>query len=301
MILPTLARGLRAGERLFRRLFAIPFCVTIGAIALCSVRPVGHAVLTEPDESRLMARVDALSGQIGSRPTGSPAEQEAIDYLTAELTSLGYIVEEQPVNTSIRDDGPATVTIGSSEIDGVVLRGSGTAGASGLLADADNPPPGGLSDRLVLANRSADLGGRVASFASEGAAGVIVVNVADSLFVDVITPGASIPVVGVRAGDGDLLRDAAGISATITFPSGSVSATNLIARPDDGSACRTLSGAHYDTVTISPGANDNASGVAVVLELAQLIAESGIRDTASHCSAPKSWDSTGASRSRRVS
>ncbi len=51
---------------------------------------------------------------------------------------------------------------------------------------------------------------------------------------------------------------------------------NLIARP---TACppgpRLIVGAHVDTVTGSPGADDNASGVAVLLETAQLIAESG--------------------------
>jgi Zn-dependent M28 family amino/carboxypeptidase len=36
-------------------------------------------------------------------------------------------------------------------------------------------------------------------------------------------------------------------------------------------------GAHYDTVPTTPGANDNASGVAVLLELARLVAESGNR------------------------
>ena len=39
--------------------------------------------------------------------------------------------------------------------------------------------------------------------------------------------------------------------------------------PDDGII---LVGAHYDTVWLSPGADDNASGVAVMLELARLLA-----------------------------
>jgi acetylornithine deacetylase/succinyl-diaminopimelate desuccinylase-like protein len=36
-----------------------------------------------------------------------------------------------------------------------------------------------------------------------------------------------------------------------------------------------LAGAHYDTVPGSPGADDNASGVAAVLELARLLREAG--------------------------
>ncbi len=51
----------------------------------------------------------------------------------------------------------------------------------------------------------------------------------------------------------------------------SVRGVNVLAiKPgDDPSASTMLLGAHYDTVADSPGADDNASGVAVVLELAR--------------------------------
>jgi hypothetical protein len=50
---------------------------------------------------------------------------------------------------------------------------------------------------------------------------------------------------------------------------------NLVARwPGDGEV-RLLIGAHLDTVGGSPGGNDNASGVAVLLEVARILAEAG--------------------------
>ncbi|MGH2765200.1 MAG: M28 family metallopeptidase [Actinomycetota bacterium] len=50
---------------------------------------------------------------------------------------------------------------------------------------------------------------------------------------------------------------------------------NLVARrPGDGDV-RLLIGAHLDTVGGSPGGNDNASGVAVVLELARILSATG--------------------------
>lgn len=50
---------------------------------------------------------------------------------------------------------------------------------------------------------------------------------------------------------------------------------NLVARwPGDGTV-RLLIGAHLDTVGGSPGANDNASGVAVLLEMARVLAQAG--------------------------
>jgi len=49
---------------------------------------------------------------------------------------------------------------------------------------------------------------------------------------------------------------------------------NVIASPPrfDGSQPHRIAGAHLDTVAVAPGAEDNASGVAVMLELARLAA-----------------------------
>ncbi len=49
----------------------------------------------------------------------------------------------------------------------------------------------------------------------------------------------------------------------------SVSGTNLIA--NSGQGCEFIVGAHYDTVAVSPGANDNATGVAVMLAVADQV------------------------------
>ena len=49
---------------------------------------------------------------------------------------------------------------------------------------------------------------------------------------------------------------------------------NVIATPPSSAGVRLLIGAHLDTVAGSPGGNDNASGVAVLLELARALAGS---------------------------
>jgi hypothetical protein len=50
---------------------------------------------------------------------------------------------------------------------------------------------------------------------------------------------------------------------------------NLVAGWPGAGGVRLLIGAHLDTVSGSPGANDNASGVAVLLEMARALAEDG--------------------------
>jgi len=72
---------------------------------------------------------------------------------------------------------------------------------------------------------------------------------------------------GVPAGDSWGVPVAAGTSL------------NLVATPpgfDPGSPHRVV-GAHLDTVAVAPGAEDNASGVAVLLELARLASSVGTR------------------------
>jgi hypothetical protein len=62
-------------------------------------------------------------------------------------------------------------------------------------------------------------------------------------------------------------------------PVGRGRTANVVARPPafDPAAPHVVVGAHLDTVPQSPGAEDNASGVALVLELARLVQEQGSR------------------------
>ena len=42
--------------------------------------------------------------------------------------------------------------------------------------------------------------------------------------------------------------------------------------PENTTTCATITGGHYDSVTVTGGADDNASGAAAVLEVARLVA-----------------------------
>jgi hypothetical protein len=92
----------------------------------------------------------------------------------------------------------------------------------------------------------------------------------------------TIPVVGLSFADGQALYQATQAGAVVVrvFTSTvneSRSTTNVIADSPGGNADRVLVvGAHLDSVAEGPGINDNGSGSATILEIAEEISELGI-------------------------
>jgi aminopeptidase YwaD len=88
----------------------------------------------------------------------------------------------------------------------------------------------------------------------------------------------SVPVVGISMAEGEDLLDALEIGpVTASMTVGSLSDTtsfNVVAEPP-GEDCETVTGGHYDSVQVAPGASDNASGTATVLEIAAVLAHNG--------------------------
>jgi Iap family predicted aminopeptidase len=235
---------------------------------------------------RLIQHIRVLSQDIGPRPAGSEGEAETIRYAVAEFQAYGYVVEVQPVATFVLDYGPASVQLApphSRRFDSVALRGSAPGTVTARLFNAARRDPCDFASEeaagsiaVVRRHRNA-LDGLAAEAQAAGIAGLIVVNQAPELFKADLESPVNIPVVGVSSVDGEELLELAAegtVEATLSVHLGQLSSSNVIARPFSGT-CHTLSGAHYDSVTVSPGANDNASGSAVVLELARTLAGAG--------------------------
>ncbi|MGH2354514.1 MAG: M20/M25/M40 family metallo-hydrolase, partial [Chloroflexota bacterium] len=93
---------------------------------------------------------------------------------------------------------------------------------------------------------------------------------------------SAIPVLAVSGDDGRRLREQLDqgplvaqmeVDAAVEDrPAENVIATRPAAPAGNGRARTIVLGAHYDSVPISPGANDNASGTALLLELARVLA-----------------------------
>jgi Zn-dependent M28 family amino/carboxypeptidase len=85
---------------------------------------------------------------------------------------------------------------------------------------------------------------------------------------DVGDINARIPLVSVSGEQGGILRGLAGRRVTVAVNTSRLrgASQNVVGRPSDA-PCTAYMGGHYDTVPAGPGANDNASGTAMLIEV----------------------------------
>jgi len=225
--------------------------------------------------------VRKLAVEIGPRVAGTAGEIAARDYISAALRDDGYDVTAQEFGFDASDFLPARVDGGGAVIPAYILRGSGQGTVKGPLVRAGSGLPqeflpGGLAGKIALIERGGTTFSEKAGNAiAAGAAGVIVYNNQDGALLGQLSQSVAIPVVGIRQAAGaDLAAqaDAGAVEVTITVSPPKGTAYNVIAKPSGVATCTIIVGGHYDSVPVTGGADDNASGAAAVLEVARVAA-----------------------------
>jgi hypothetical protein len=221
-----------------------------------------------------METINHLVRTIGERVAGGPGEHAAAKYLTQRLTSAGLDVDlERFTFRGWRTLAPASLDLHDSEpVAAVALPytpATGPHGVSGRLARAGDWP---LIPRRLVCTRFTlrDTGGNAV-------AAILVSPAGEARPLPNTQPLLSQPTVVVGASDGERLArltdSGADVDARLVSPmawEGPLQSANLVA--EAGRTARAIAvTAHYDCVTGSTGANDNASGVALLLRLAQQI------------------------------
>lgn len=233
-----------------------------------------------PTENHPSAIADAEAlVAIGSRVAGTPAGEQSSRYLEEAFRQAGYVTEVQTFTYSKFIDRGSSLTINGLTIVGRALTGS---------------RPGHLTARLVAVPNvgrredfaQVDVQGAIAivqrgeirflekanNAATAGAIGLVIVNTGDNNFQGTLGGEANIPVLSLGSAEGrSLLFGVASPSVTLNVNATeqTVTGRNVIAHLDGVTQPEVLLGAHYDSVVDSPGANDNASGTAVLLDLAR--------------------------------
>ena len=235
------------------------------------------------DVERVLAHVKALAVDIGIRPSGSDAERRASQYIAGVLTSQGYATTVEPFTYTARFDD-STVTIPTATaIRAALLDGAALGKASGVLVDGGSGQPEQIAaveakGRVVLVRRGGlSFAQKVANAQMAGAVAVLVVNNEAGPFRGVLGPQrATIPALAINGNELTRLLATVGQTVSIEAAAGtrSVTSQNVVGRRGD--ACRVYISGHYDSVPQGPGANDNATGTASMLEIARVRGTDGL-------------------------
>jgi hypothetical protein len=260
--------------------------------------------------SRIDAHLSALCEQIGVRWAGSDGEQKAAEYIANQLAELNIASPRlEPFSLQTSDCQSAMLRLVGTEdweIDvrpslfcqslsctaplcdagygmphEILARREALAGAVALLDVGLEP----FSDPLPVSHRLRDLAAAgvraVISCAPQPGRQLTHTSGADWRTGDL--HGAALPLLQTSQEDGARLRRCAAAGAHIEidiqtrqFQTNSSNVSGNIEGNTRPRECLILS-AHHDTTPDSPGANDNAAGVAVILETARLL--TGLAET----------------------
>ncbi|SET97400.1 M28 family metallopeptidase [Geodermatophilus poikilotrophus] len=246
----------------------------------------------------------------GNRASGTPGYDASVEYVEQRLKQAGWEVSRQEfqfpffqqISSAFSQTAPDQATYAEGA-DYAVMTYSASADvtATAQAVDVVVPPPaaangntsgceatdftGFTRGNIALVQRgTCPFGQKVANAQAAGASAVVVFNEGQEGRTDVVqgtlgAPGATIPAIGVSYAlgstlDGDTLRVA--VEAVSEFRDTENVIAELPGRTSDNVV---MAGAHLDSVPAGPGINDNGSGSAALIEVAENLAEAELTNT----------------------
>ncbi len=253
------------------------------------------------------------NANVGTRASGTPGYRASVDYVKGRLERAGYRVTEQEFvfpffrNTAdpeLEQVSPTPTTYetasftysGSGEVTGRlvpatdnVLPPTPEPSSAAGCEPGDFPAASDTAPEVALVQRGrCTFEEKVANAQAAGYDAVIIFNEGQEgrqdLFSGTLGRPFEIPVVGLSFADGSAL-DAAARAGDVqmrvfTSTETNLEATtwNLLAETRKGDKSeQVIVGAHLDSVVEGPGINDNGSGSATILEIAEELAEARVK------------------------
>ena len=246
----------------------------------------------------------------GTRASGTPGYDASAAYVADRLRKAGYSVKLQEFTFPFfRDLAPATLSQGGTDYETTTLTYSGSGEVTGRLVPIDvQVPPGptpssstsgcettdfpaapGDADVALLQRGTCTFEVKAANAAAAGYEAAIIFNEGQEGRTELLTgtlgTPQGIPVVGLSFADGEALYAATqagpvtvSVSA-LTESDPTRKTVNVIADSPKAAAKNNnevvVVGAHLDSVVEGPGINDNGSGSATILEIAEEMSELG--------------------------
>lgn len=253
----------------------------------CAVQSdgVGEIILSPSvaqttNSNRTLTDVEALVN-LGPRVTGTPVMEKASTYLVDEYRQAGYVTEVQTFTYSKFQDNGSHLTINGETIKGTALNGTIPGNPNAPLVavpnfgrKADFAAVNVTGAIAIVRRGEIRFSEKAKNAVAAGAVGLVIVNNKSGDLYGSLAEEVKIPVLTLSSEKGDRLiqqvqRVAQNASLKVDAQRRTVTGRNIIAHLEGVTQPKILLGAHYDSVAGSPGANDNASGTAVLLSLAR--------------------------------
>ena len=244
----------------------------------------------------------------GNRASGLPGHTASADYVARTLRQAGYRVKRQQFTFAFsRDLEPATLTrtspspvtfetsalsySGSGDVTGPVvpidlsIPPPAQPGSTSGCEASDFPAPTGATSVALIQRGTCDFATKAQNAEGAGYAAVVIFNEGQAgrteLLAGTLGTPFDIPVVGLGYEDGAALAGTDGAQVRVTASTENDlnrTTENVIADLPVGSKVANpdqtvVVGAHLDSVAEGAGINDNGSGSAAILEIAQEMAE----------------------------
>jgi len=234
----------------------------------------------------------------GNRAAGTPGHDKSAQYVYRVLKKAGYKVSYDSfdfdyietlaekaavVSPTPRDLGITAMTYTKSTPVGGITAALAAATVDATPGcEAGDYAAGAFTGKIALIKRGGCTFAQKQIVASEaGAVGAIIYNNTAGVLSGTLGDAASgrIPTAGLGQAEGEALAaDVAASEVTVSFEVRQLIETrttnNVVAETRGGDADNTVFlGAHLDSVTEGPGINDNGSGSAGILEVAEELAD----------------------------
>lgn len=248
------------------------------AVLVAALVSIPTASFGQP--GRAGADVEALV-KLGPRVAGTSVMKQASSYLVEEYRQAGYTTEIQTFTYPKFEDLGSSLQVGGTTVKGLALRGTIASKVNAPLVAVPNV---GRTEDFAQVNVKGAIAivrrgeirflEKAQNASAAGAIALVIVNSQPGNLTGTLGGAAKIPVIALSGEQGNPLIDRAQkqqiqASLNVNARQRTVTGRNVVAHLPGVAQPKVLLGGHYDSVAGAPGANDNASGTAVVLEIAR--------------------------------
>ncbi len=241
----------------------------------------------------------------GTRAAGTTGYDVSVEYVVGRLEAAGWTVtlNEFPFDYQpppvLQQTSPVTAVYETGAFTGT---GFDTVTGNVIPVDINLVPPrantsgceaadftglnfAGPNDIALIQRGTCAFAVKALNAQAAGAEAVVIFNQGNApdregLIIGTLAPSsASIPVVGASFADGAALAQSGSIAVVRVDPPESRPQVNVLAELPGRSQTVVMAGAHLDSVQQGPGINDNGSGSAALIEVAEQLGKVKPRNT----------------------